>query len=91
MPHLPPDRADHAAVVLPTALQPCNEKILPMLFQSAALLPSHRAGSIFRLRFPAPQHAAGRRSFRAFLYPNIHPIATFGQKVTNRYDNSGAF
>lgn len=88
MPHLSPDRA---AVVLPTALQPCSEKILPMLFQNAALLPSHRAGSIFRLRFPAPQHAAGRRSSRAFLYPNIHPIATFGQKVTNRYDNSGAF
>ena len=55
MPHLPPDRA---AVVLPTARQPCNDKILPMLFQSTALLPSHRAGSIFRLRFPAPQHAA---------------------------------
>ena len=88
MPHLPPDRA---AVVLSTALQPCNDKILPMLFQSTALLPSHRAGSIFRLRFPAPQHAAGRRSSRAFLYPTIHPIATFGQKVTNRYDNPGAF
>ena len=51
MPHLPPDRA---AVVLPTARQPCNDKILPMLFKAQHFFPLTVQGAFSGCVFPLP-------------------------------------